>query len=209
MSIQIIESYIPKGHPNRPGTKLKGLKARIWHGTANLNHAATDTMNVKYAGRAYKKINGKFYESNGKTPFAFGIAHAYIDVDSVTLAIPLDEVAYSCGDRQLPYDNGYKGQTKLAYDVFNNQPNSQTWSIELCMNDMSKWDLVCDNAIEFVKEYTPGLDKLDLRHWDLTGKLCPSPFIDLTIKEIDPRWLAFQDKIRKSLQQKQEKTIMV
>jgi hypothetical protein len=210
MGLIINEYYLPIGHPNRPGIKLKGLKSRVWHGTANFRSGATDTMNVGYASREYtKKWNEDkkkwdYFEVNGD-PFSFGSAHVYIDVDSATLSIPLDEVAYSCGDRQLPYQNiqpgirGYKGQTKLAYDIFNNQNNSWTWSIELCMNQMDKWDLVCDNAIEFVKEYMPGLELLDLRHWDLTAKVCPSPFVDLTIKEIDPRWLTFKEKVRKVL----------
>jgi len=210
MSLQITKNYIPIGHPNRPGKLLKGIKARIWHGTANFNSSATDIMNVKYAGRKYtKKWNEKehkwyFFEEDGKTPFSYGIAHGYIDYDSAIITIPTDEITYNCADRQLPYGTikgieGYKGQSKLSYDLFNNQPNSYTWSIELCMNDMNKWDLVCDNAIEFVKQYMPGLDKEDLRHYDVSRKNCPSPFVNLLIKEIDPRWIEFKKEVRKAL----------
>jgi len=211
MALKVIEDYIPLGHPNRPGTKLKDKKARVWHGTANIAHSATDTANVGYASRAYIKKWNKdkkkwdYFEISGK-PFSFGSAHVYIDIDSATLTIPLDEVAYSCGDRQMPYGTtpgieGYKGQRKLAYYMFQNKNNSFAWSIELCMNQMDKWDLVCDNAIEFVKEYMPGLELTDLRHYDLTGKCCPSPFVDLTISAIDPRWIIFRDKVREALKE--------
>jgi hypothetical protein len=53
--MKVIEALLPVGHPNRPGIKLLGIKARVWHGTANLDHKATDTANVGYAGRKYVK----------------------------------------------------------------------------------------------------------------------------------------------------------
>ena len=40
MSLKVIEKYIPVGHPNRPGGKMVSIKARIFHGTANLAHGA-------------------------------------------------------------------------------------------------------------------------------------------------------------------------
>jgi hypothetical protein len=206
----INEKFIELGHPNRPGIKLKRVIARIWHGTANFNLSATDEMHEKYMGRKFKKIwNSKtnrydIFEVNGK-PFAFGGAHVYIDKDSATITAPLDEVVWGCGDRQMPYQihtpniEGYKGQRKLAYTLFNNMNNSYTWNIELCMNDMNNWDKVLDNAIEFVKIYMPGLDKYDLRHYDLTNKICPSPFVNLKIKEVDPRWVEFRNRLRSVL----------
>lgn len=209
--VSVVNKLIPVGHPNRPGIKLLGKKARVWHGTANLNHGANDTMNAGYASRSYKKRWNEekkkfdFFEVDGKTPFMFGSAHVYIDVDSATIAIPFDEVAYGCGDRQMQYQNtmpgveGYKGQRKLAYDMLGNMNNSYTLNIELCMDRMDKWDLVCQNGIWFVKEYMPGLQLGDLRHFDLTGKVCPSPFVNMNIKEIDPKWFAFKSKLREAM----------
>jgi hypothetical protein len=197
--LKVKTDYIPLGHPNRPGTKLYGLKARIWHGTANTNRGAGDEMHKLYVGRAYKKIGGKFYEADGQTPFVFGCAHVYVDQDSATIVVPLDEYVPGAGDRQLPYDNGYKGQTKLASQVFDNKQNYYSWQIELCMNDMSAWSKVLENAVEFVKEYMPDPGIEDYRHYDLTTKNCPSPLINLTIKEIDPRWVEFRDRIKAAL----------
>lgn len=210
MSLKITENYIPLGHPNRPGIKLLGIKARIWHGTANLSSTAGDEMHQKYMGRNYKRVwndtSKKYdtFESNGK-PFVFGGAHVFIDKDSATITCPLDELVYGCADRQMSYQihtpgiEGYKGQRKLSYILFNNMNNSYTWNIELCMNDMNAWEQVCDNAIEFVKLYMPGLDKEDYRHYDITNKNCPSPFVNLTIREIDPRWVKFKSRIREEL----------
>ena len=204
MSLQVTQDFIPLGHPNRPGTKLYGIKARVWHGTANFDKGATDIMNGNYAGRAYvKKWNttlGKyeFFEADGVTAFAFGVAHVYIDKDSAVIKVPLDEVTYSCGDRELPYDNGFKGQTQLATSVFNNQQNYYTWSIELCMNDMTAWPQVLANAIEFVRTYMPKADIEDYRHYDLTAKICPSPMVDNS-PGVCPAWATFKASVKTAL----------
>jgi len=201
--LKVNTDYIPLGHPNRPGTKLYGLKARVWHGTANLNSTAGDEMHRKYMGRAYKKQwNSKlgkyeYFEADGR-PFVFGGAHVFIDKDSATIMVPLDEVVWGCGDRPNDYNNGYKGQTKLATEVFNNQNNYYTWNIELCMNDMSAWEQVLSNAIEFARTYMPNPDISDYRHFDMTGKYCPSPMVDNS-PGLCPAWVLFRDRVRKAL----------
>lgn len=205
MTLKVIEDFIPLGHPNRPGTKLYGLKARVWHSTANLNAGANDTMHKGYMGRAYKKVwnasKGKYeyFEADGKTEFRYGGAHVFIDKDSATITAPLDEVVWGCGDRPLDYNNGYKGQTKLAKEVFNNQNNYYTWNIELCMNDMAAWDKVLANAIEFVKTYMPGVNLRDYRHYDMTGKSCPSPMVCKPGSKEEAGWISFGDKIKQAL----------
>jgi hypothetical protein len=199
MSLKVIIDYIPIGHPNRPGIKLSVLKARVYHGTANFKPGATDTMHRGYVGRPYIKSwspsKGKyeFFEEDKKTPFSYGAAHVYVDKDSVTMMIPLDEYVPGCGDRPLPYLNGYKGQTKIASEIFNNQQNYQTIQIELCMNDMAAWDQVLTNAIEFVKAYVPDPGLADYRHFDITGKQCPSPLID------NSKWQMFLKKLDTAL----------
>lgn len=87
---------------------------------------------------------------------------------------------------------------KLAKDMFNNQQNYYTWSIELCMNDMTAWDQVLANAIEFVRIYMPKADIADYRHYDLTGKICPSPMVDNS-PGICAAWVSFRDKVRSAL----------
>jgi N-acetylmuramoyl-L-alanine amidase len=208
MSLKVIEDFVKEGHPNRPGIKLLGLKARVWHGTDNLNPGAGDTMHRQYMGRPYvarfnkAKNKNEFFEADGVKPFVFGGAHVYIDKDSAIITCPLDEVVWGCGDRRLPFDNGFKGQTRIAAEVFNNQNNSYTWNIELCMNDMEAWDQVLANALEFVKAHMSVNGMEDYRHYDLTGKLCPTPFINASIKEEDPRWVEFRNRIKKTLSSK-------
>ncbi|MBN2039597.1 MAG: N-acetylmuramoyl-L-alanine amidase [Spirochaetes bacterium] len=197
--MKIIEQYIPNGHPNRPGKKLEALKAIVVHYTQNENPAATDTVNVKYIGRKYISMDSAIFEADGKTPFRYGSAHVFCDMDSVTLAIPLDEVAWGCGDRNF---NG--GQQRVAKTVFGNRQNYQSISVEICNNDAIKdsdadWEASVVNAkqwiIDFLKsknlqvdveaslnpqeiKAAPGKENiLILRHYDITGKSCPVPFV--------------------------------
>ena len=216
--MDVIQKHISAGHPNRPGTKLRALKAIVIHYTQNEEPGATDTMNVKYIGRTWEqgaywsKSKGKEVEgpiekgSMGKgekglgISFRFGSAHVFCDSDSITEAIPLDEVAWGCGDKN--YKGGYQ---RIADKVFKFRQNYETISVEICNNDIIKgsdedWKAAVENAKQWVITYLTSfglnVDKegsltpqnvneppapgsvLLLRHYDITGKICPKPFVD-------------------------------
>ena len=210
--MDVIKAHIPAGHPNRPGRKLDALKAIVIHYTQNDNPGATDTINVKYIGRKYVKKDAKSYEADGVTPFRFGSAHVFCDMDSVTEAIPLDEVAWGCGDKN--YKGGYQ---RIAEKVFKRRQNFETVSVEICNNDIIKasledWKGAVENAKQWVVEFMNSYNlKLDvdgsmapqtvetpppagtvflLRHYDITGKICPKPFVD-----VPKEWKDFIAKI--------------
>lgn len=201
--MKLIEGFIPSGHPNRPGKKLEVLKAIVIHYTQNEEPGATDTMNVRYIGRKFVRNESGSFESDGKTPFRFGSAHVFCDMDSITLAIPTDEVAWGCGDK-----NSHGGYQPAAINVFGKRQNYQTVSVEICNNDAVKnsdedWNGAVANAkqwvIDFLKNRSLGIDIegslkpqsikpesgkpmftgkiLILRHYDITGKNCPAPFV--------------------------------
>lgn len=203
--MKIDEALIPIRHPNRPGVGLEKLKAIIIHYTGNDNPKATDTGNVKYMGRAYiekQELDPKtntmktvFYEADGKTKFRFGSAHCFIDCDSATLGIPFSEITYACGDRPNPFDNGFKGQTFIAKNIFNYRQNNCTVSFEMCNN--KDWAKVEDNTIEVIKQFLKERNlrlfhnengilpsKLEpdqifiFRHFDVSGKSCPLPLMN-------------------------------
>lgn len=199
--MKINERYVPKNHANRPGDKLDDVLAFILHYTANDSPTATDTNNAKYISRPYKKINGIVYEVDGKTKFRYGSAHTFCDQDSVTRTIPYTEPSYGCGDRQLPYNNGYKGQTKLAHETFKHRQNYRTINIEICNN--GDWEKSCNNAIEEIVWVinTYKYPAVFLRHYDITGKICPKPLID------EKKWNEFKNKIYAKLQPKKIKGV--
>jgi len=199
--MDVVQAHLPSGHPNRPGTKLRALKAIVIHYTQNDNSGATDTANVKYIGRKYVlNTEGKKFEADGKTPFRFGSAHIFCDMDSVTEAIPTDEVAWSCGDKN--YKGGYQ---RISEKVFKFRQNYESIGIEICNNNVIKdsledWEAAVENAknwlIEYLFSFNLKVDKIGslfpqgvneapeagtvllLRHYDITGKICPKPFID-------------------------------
>lgn len=170
------------------------------HYTQNEEPGATDTMNVKYIGRKFTRVDGKSFEADGVTPFRFGSAHVFCDMDSVTEAIPLDEVAWGCGDKN--YKGGYQ---RIAGKVFKFRQNYETISVEICNNNVIKgsdedWKKAVENAkqwvIAYLNSYGIAVDRegslnpqnveeppapgavLLLRHYDITGKACPKPFLD-------------------------------
>ena len=192
MILNRYDMLIPVGHPNRKGIKADVIKFLIVHFTANDNLGATDIANAKYFARAYKTISGVNYESNGTTKFRVGATNKVIDEDSVATVIPVGEYAPNAGDRQLDYNNGYKGQTALAASV-NHRQNWMSISYELCNND--NWQATVDNAVEELARdiVLYDLEKNDVqikRHYDFSGKICPRAFVKDTAA-----WNTFVDRV--------------
>lgn len=201
-------------HPNRIGTRLEAVKALVFHYTANDRPTATDEMNARYFGRAYQKIGNDYYERDGKTPFSYGSAQIICDEDSCTIAIPENEVAWSVGDRRLPWTDRYRGQQPISKTLFNFRPNYQSISIEICNN--ASWRRAYLNsarwAVDYIKRNNLSIDleySLDpqnenrilqdnhivlLRHFDISGKVCPKPFVDNMID-----WQMFVTMINDSI----------
>jgi len=214
--MEVSKMNIPLGHPNRPGVKLESLLAIVFHYTANDRPTATDTMNAKYFSRGWTGDRVNPMEADGKTPFRYGSTQIIADMDSVTEAIPPNEAAWSCGDFQLPFVNGYKSQQPIAKKLFGGRQNFRSVSVEICNNDAipnssADWDGAVNNAawwaIQFIKskglkvnaekslnpQSVISLDHgeiLLLRHRDLTGKVCPKPFVDNEVA-----WESFVRKI--------------
>ena len=178
--IQVIDKLVPKGHPNRPCYTNNPI-AIIVHYTANYNKGSNALAHTKYVSRDYIKKDGKVYEINGVTPFVYGCAHVYIDNISAYRVIPYNEYAPAAGDTQLPKNNGYNGQTKIAKEVFNHKQNYMSIQYELCINGDGDWNKTVDNAIEIIArdmiKYNIPIEHV-YRHYDLTGKICPKPFVD-------------------------------
>lgn len=198
-----ILKHIEKYHPNRPGIKLKGIKAIVVHYTQNDLPQATALFHYEYLNRKYvtrKNESGKiiYYEKDGVTPFRFGSAHVFCDIENIVETIPLNEVSWGCGDKN--FNGGYK---EIAYKLFNGKQNYYTINVEICNYDVIKnsdedWNKSVDNARNFIKFYCEknnlriNIDKslslqsvnnlndndvLILRHFDITGKMCPLPFV--------------------------------
>jgi len=207
--MEIIKKFIPVNHPNRPGRKLDSMLAVIVHFTGNDSPGATDTMNADWFSRPFKVgKDGKPLETDG-SPFGYGSAQFIVDEDSTTQVLPINEVAWGCGDRPLPWTELDKGQQPAARKIFQNRQNSRTVSVEICNN--GNWKVACERASELIiwifqqHGFTvdvsatvapevsgppePGKAYI-LRHHDVTGKNCPAPFV-----ADRPAWLYFVSQI--------------
>lgn len=115
-------------------------------------------------------------------------AHFFIDRDgNVIKSVPLDHVAWSVGGKKWN-DCKKTGGGKYYKKCMNNN----SVSIELC--GISKRDAspeqieACRNVIIYIRKYCKNA-KTIIRHFDVTGKHCPSRYMD------DEKW----DKLRKAI----------
>lgn len=148
---------------SRPATKLVGVRGIVVHWTANAG--ASDT--------AHKN----FFDGADGGGGRYAGAHFFVDRDSATLIIPLDEVAYhanevSCKIPSLKASTNYykKGDANLT-----------TIGIEMCVE---KDGTIHPETVERTAQLTAHLCtyfKLGTndiyRHYDITGKNCPAPWV--------------------------------
>ena len=134
---------------------LKDIDFIVVHFTANANDTAKN--NVDYFATGNQRNAG---------------AHYFVGRDGVAESVPANLVAWSVGDKQSKL-NGGGSKMNVCF-------NSNSVSVELC--DFRKWnDKVATIAAEFITALRSDLliNKNNIiRHYDVTGKLCPAPLVD-------------------------------
>ena len=150
------ENYVVVNEFSRPGIKLEKVSGIVMHWTAN--PGASDENHQKYFDGA--DGGGGRYAS----------AHLFADRDSATLIIPLDEVAYQANDKPCKV-------AKLGSNA-----NYTSIGIEMCVESdgtIHPETVARCEAIAAELCVTYGLDPaVDIyRHYDVTGKNCPAPWV--------------------------------
>ena len=153
------------------------------------------TSKIKYIVIHYTANDGDTDESNAKyfkNNVVKASAHYFVDDDSVTQSVHDNYIACHCGGSR--YSN-YKKTGGAKF--YNKCTNTNSIGIELC--DTKKngkygfTDKTIENAVELVKDkmaqYKVPVDKV-IRHFDVTGKVCPKPFVDN-----EKEWKAFKEKL--------------
>ena len=153
--------------------------------------------NIKYIVIHYTANDGDSDEGNGNY-FAnnkvYASAHYFVDGDSVTQSVPDDYIAYSVGDKK------YSNCNKTGGGKFYGQcTNANSISIELCDEVRNcKYDFTkatIENVVELtkslMKKYGVDINRV-IRHFDVTGKNCPAPFVD------NAKWTEFKNIITES-----------
>jgi N-acetylmuramoyl-L-alanine amidase len=148
------DKFIKPNKYSRPQQKLTAVRKIVIHWTANFGATASGHFNY------FNNLSGRYAS-----------AHFFVDKNEALCIIPLNEIAYHAND------GTYKGVAEL-------KPNANYLSvgIELCVekdgsfhaNTIAK---AVDVAVELCKRYK--LDPMTdiVRHYDVTHKNCPAPWV--------------------------------
>jgi N-acetylmuramoyl-L-alanine amidase len=165
--IEVTEAFLSVNPYSRPGIKIKQIKGLVLHYIQNPGTSA--------------RMNRNYFESLKTHKNIYASSHFIIDLSGeVFCCVPMDEVAYHCGE------NRKKGflYTDFAIEKFGVWPNAHTIGIEFCHLDLlghyteetvaAGYEL-CSDLCELYN-----LDPVSdiVRHYDITGKLCPRFFVD-------------------------------
>lgn len=142
-----------------------------------------NTANIKYIVIHYTGNDGDTDEANAKyfqNNIVKASAHYFVDDDSVTQSVPDNYVAWSVGGSKYANCN-HTGGGKY----YRKCTNANSISVELCdvqkdgVSNFSKKTI--NNAIDLIKllmaKYNVDTKHI-IRHFDVTGKICPKPFIN-------------------------------
>ena len=138
---------------------------------------------IKYIVVHYTANDGDSDENNGKyfkNNVVNASAHYFVDSDSVTQSVPDDYIAYHCGAKAYKHSvcrNANSIGIEICDDAKNGVVYPSTKTIEntrlLVELLMKKYDIPKENVI---------------RHYDVTGKLCPVYWCGSAEK--DAKWKA-------------------
>ena len=184
-----MEKFIPPEHPNRLG-RTNSPKIVIVHYMPNFHESKSATHFAEYYARPFMERTNLKYETDGRK-FRLESYHKIVDEHTCVSTIPLTETAYGTTKPELPIDNGYKGYTPTValyhYDI-----EKYAINYMICINE--NWDTANDNAAKVIAMdmQTLGIKPTSIvRHYDITGRLCPTPFI-----EEPSNWYKFLESVK-------------
>lgn len=149
---------------------MKPIKKAMAHKS---NYGGKRTDAIQYIVIHYTGNDGDTDENNGR--YFQGAnrnasAHYFVDDDSITQSVPDEYVAWHCGAKRYKHNqcrNGNSIGIEICDDVKNGKvyPSAQTIRnvVELTQFLMEKYKIPQKNVV---------------RHYDVTGKLCPAYWVD-------------------------------
>lgn len=154
--------YININEYSRPGIRNNGIAGIVIHYTANNGGTAR---------------NHKNYFNNLKGNYAS--AQLFIDDIEALCIIPLNEVAYHANE--ISKYNADGSRYRPLYSKIGNA-NYSTIGVEMCLDRNGNiTEKTFQNAVKAVKELIakyPNVTRNKIwRHYDVTGKNCPAPWV--------------------------------
>lgn len=150
------------------------IKQKLAH-NSNFTTSNRGSKDIKYLVVHYTANNGDTAKGNCnyfQSPNRNASAHYFVDENEVYQSVEDKNIAWHCGTK-----SGYKHKYCR---------NSNSIGVELCSRKDSKGnyyfkELVINNSAALIKDL---MDKYDIqidnvvRHYDVTGKICPAPLVD-------------------------------
>ena len=154
--------YININEYSRPGIRNNGIDGIVMHYTANNGGTAR---------------NHKNYFNNLRGTYAS--AHLFVDDIEARCIIPLNEVAYHANE--ISKYNADGSRYRPLYSKIGNA-NYSTIGVEMCLDKNGNiTEKTFQNAVKAVKELIaiyPHITREKIwRHFDVTGKNCPAPWV--------------------------------
>lgn len=142
------------------------------------NYGAVRTQSVKYLVVHYTAAPGDTAENNGRY-FARekvgASAHYFVDETTVVRSVPEGYTAWHCGANYYRHPDCRNGNS-IGIEICTKGQNGAYWFAPEAVERAQ----VLLRAL--MKQYDIGEDRV-LRHYDVTGKLCPAPFVEQTAWE--------------------------
>ena len=167
--MDIRRGQIPKSGNYQPGRNGKNIQYIVFHYTANKGDTALN--NVKYFANNLVKAS----------------AHYFVDDFSVYVSVPVNSTAWHCGGKR---------QSNTGGAWYGKCTNANSIGVEMCLwdKDGNIREKTVDNAVELAKwlmnTYGIPVENV-IRHWDVTGKACPKPFIG----DDNAHWKNFKQRL--------------
>lgn len=178
----------------------KVLEMKINDGLTTVNFSDANNPNrVQYIVIHYTANNGDTAENNiryFKSAYRGASAHYFVDEKEIWRSVADEDIAWHCGAK------------KYRHALCR---NSNSIGIEMCSRRDSKGKYyikpeTVENTIELtkklMKQYGVPADRV-LRHHDVTGKICPEPFVR-DVKQ----WNGFKSALTKPVDKKEEEVIV-
>lgn len=162
---------------------VSAVKAIVFHYTANTGKSATAKGNARYFAAG----------SEGRA----ASAHYCVDEGNVVYeCVPLDTVAWSVGDgKSGKYGSLYSNYNTVSIEMVSHTDASGTYYIP---------EKTMENAARLYQMLLPQLPNVQaaIRHYDVSGKLCPLPLIN------EEKWEKFK-KLLKEVDEVVEKSKII
>lgn len=157
------------------------------------NFAKGRSSMIRYIVIHYTANDGDSDEGNANyfhSIYRRASAHYFVDEDSATQVVRDSDTAWHCNDNQK-YTNGGAAYKNKCF-------NSNSIGIEMCSDKVNCAYVITEqtivNTVELVKmlmaKYNVPIENV-IRHFDVSGKICPEPFV----RDVS-KWQDFKNRLK-------------